>query len=263
MAKPLEDLIAEKAKKRKLTGTLSTNEDRGRTVELTAKAIGVSRGTYERAKKIIDKGTDAEKKEANSKPRMISTVYNKIQRRQKLEEAKAKGSPALPEGKYDIILADPPWQYGYEGSDRGKADNHYATMSTQKICEDPVKECFADNALLFLWVTNPMLEDGLKVVKAWGFNYVTNFCWVKDKIGTGFWNRAKHELLFICKKGEMPHPTDADRFPSVIESPRKGHSEKPHVVYEMIESMFPNRKYLELFSRNKREKWENWGLEAN
>ena len=261
-AKPLEDLYTEKAIQRQLNGTLSSIEDKGRAGELTAKVIGVSKATYERAKKIRDEGTEDEKNEARSKKRMVSKVYNKIMKRQKLEKAKEAGSPPLPLGKYDIILADPPWQYGYEGSQRGKADIHYATLPTQKICDLEVPS--AENAMLFLWVTNPMIPDGLRVLKSWGFEYKTNYVWVKDKIGTGFYNRSKHELLFICRKGDFTHPTDADRLPSVIEAPRRAHSEKPEVVYDMIEALYPRRAYLELYARpkTKREGWTMWGLET-
>ena len=239
------------------------NLARDKTRDIVARYVGVSHETLGKAEAIVDHGNKQELAELEGKLRGVSRVYNKMKRRQNLEEAKKKGSPALPDGKYDIILADPPWQYGYEGSQRGKADNHYATMPTDKICEHPIKECFADNALLFLWVTNPLLEDGLRVVKAWGFSYITNFVWVKDKLGTGFMNRSQHELLLICRKGKMPHPVDGDRYSSVIDAPRTEHSVKPPVVYEMIERMYPNRHYLELFKRGKRENWVGWGLEAN
>jgi len=239
------------------------NLARDKTRDIVARYVGVSHETLGKAEAIVDHGNKQELAELEGKLRGVSRVYNKMKRRQNLEEAKQKGSPALPDGKYDIILADPPWQYGYEGSQRGKADNHYATMPTDEICDHPIKESFADDALLFLWVTNPLLEDGLRVVKAWGFSYVTNFVWVKDKLGTGFMNRSQHELLLICRKGEMPHPVDGDRYSSVIEAPRTEHSVKPPVVYEMIERMYPNRHYLELFMRGKRENWLGWGLEAN
>jgi len=102
-------------------------------------------------------------------------------------------------------------------------------------------------------VTNAHLEDGLRVLKAWGFEYVTNFVWVKDKVGLGWFARGQHELLLLAMKGVMPHPEDAKRYPSVIFAERGEHSAKPQVVYEMLESMYPNRRYLELFSRNQRE----------
>ena len=228
--------------------------------EVIAKQSSVSKDTVNKVRKILGEGTPEEIQEARSKKRTINRVTNKIKKRQNLEEAHEKGSPLMPEGTYDIIYADPAWHYDSEASQRGKADNHYATMTTKDICD--IKVPSAENALLFLWVTNAHLEEGLRVLKAWGFKYVTNFVWVKDKIGLGWFVRGKHELLLLCRKGEMPHPEDHNRYSTVINAPRKEHSRKPEIVYEMIETMYPNRKYLELFSRNKREGWTMWGLET-
>ena len=173
---------------------------------------------------------------------------------------KERNSPPLPKGPFDIIYADPPWEYEFSLSERGDPKRHYDTMSVDKICalEIPATK----NAILFLWATNPKLEEALKVIKAWGFQYRTNLVWVKDKFGTGYYFRGQHELLLVAKRGETSVPLEELRHSSVLEAPRKQHSEKPNAVYEMIERMYPNRKYLELFARNKREKWEPWGLEA-
>ncbi len=230
------------------------------TAKETAKQIGISKRTYQRGKKIRDEGTPKEIQEAISKPKQITRVHNKIKKRQNLEAAHRKGSPPMPEGVYDIIYADPSWKYDSDASQRGKADNHYATMTTKKIADLDVPS--AENALLFLWVTNAHLEDGLRVLKAWGFKYVTNFVWVKDKIGLGWFARGQHELLLLCRKGKMPHPEDHNRYSTVINAPRGEHSVKPEIVYDMIETMYPNRKYLELFSRKQREGWVMWGLEV-
>jgi N6-adenosine-specific RNA methylase IME4 len=120
----------------------------------------------------------------------------------------------------------------------------------------------AENSMLFLWTTNAHLPNALDTMKKWGFKYISNFVWVKDKIGLGYYMRGKHELLLLGKKGEMPPPEDHNRYPSVIQAQRTEHSAKPNIVYLMIEHMYPNRKYLELFSRNTRENWKMWGHEA-
>jgi len=113
-----------------------------------ARQIGVSRATYERAKKMRDEGTPQEIQEALSKPRQVSHVFNKVKKRQNLEQAHAAGTPPMPPGLYDIIYADPPWKYDSEASQRGKADNHYSTMTTREICDLQVPS--APNALLFM-----------------------------------------------------------------------------------------------------------------
>lgn len=257
MAKPLEGLIAEKAGQRQLAGTLSSNEDKGRTGELTAKAIGVSKATYERGKKVRDEGTEEERKKALSKKYAVNSAYRDLMKRQRQEALTVQGVPPLPEGEYDVIYVDPPWDYDFKL--RGAPDEHYPVMSDQKICDLQIPS--AENAILFLWATNPRIESALKVLKAWGFTYKTNMVWVKDKIGTGYYFRGQHELLFVASKGDISPPFESVRKSSVLYANRKEHSKKPEEVYTIIEDYYPNGKYLELFSRNKREGWMMWGFE--
>lgn len=230
----------------------SSNElDTGQARDVVAKKIGVSPTTFHRAKTIIEKGSE-ELKEAVRRGKMSTTfAYEKLLK----TEAEP---PSLPEGIFDVILADPPWEYYLPL--RGSPNMHYSTMTTEEICQ--LKVPSAENSVLFLWATNPKLEDALKVLKAWGFEYKTNMVWVKDKFGTGYYFRGQHELLLVGKKGDIPAPAEKDRLSSVLEAPRKEHSRKPEIVYEIIERMYPNRNYLELFSRSKREGWVNWGNDA-
>lgn len=170
----------------------------------------------------------------------------------------------LPEGLFDVIYADPPWSY--EVSHLACSPNqHYQTMTTEELCDkrENLKEHIAENAVIFLWATNPILEDAFKVMDAWGFRYKTNMVWIKDKTGVGFWFRGQHELLLLGVKGKVSPPEDTNRFSSVLSTPVGTHSEKPKNVYEIIEKMFPFGKYLELFARQKREGWTSWGAEVN
>jgi len=97
--------------------------------------------------------------------------------------------------------------------------------------------------------------------------YKTNIVWVKTNLkkpGIGFYVRGHHELLFICTKGSfVPDQTGKEPIGSVIEADVREHSEKPDIVYEVIEKMYPERKYLELFAREEREGWAAWGNEFN
>ena len=165
--------------------------------------------------------------------------------------------PKLPEGEFDVIYADPPWKY--EFCLEADPQEHYGTMATKDVCSLEVPT--AQNAILFLWATNPKLEEALEVVKAWGFKYTTNLVWTKQTKGPGYYSMAQHELLLICKRGDIPPPEAQNRPTSVIQADREEHSKKPDVFYEIIEKMYPNRKYLELFARNKRENWVSWGNE--
>lgn len=233
----------------------------GRTDERIAAYVGVGKDTLRKIIVIAHEGTPEEIKEADSKARRINSLYNKVKKRRSSEKADGKITPPLPDGIYNVIYADPPWMYKFSETYSRSIPVHYCDMSLQDICELEVPS--ADNSILFLWATNPKLEEALQVVKAWGYEYKTNRVWVKDKIGLGYWVRGQHELLLIATKGNVSTPVPMVRRSSVLEAPRTQHSAKPHEVYEMIEFYFPNGKYLELFSRNQREGWMMWGLEAN
>jgi len=85
--------------------------------------------------------------------------------------------------------------------------------------------------------------------------------WIKDKIGTGYYFRGKHELILVAVKGNPLIPEESDRPESVLIAPRTTHSKKPDKIYSIIERMYPNSKYLELFARNTRKGWKSWGNE--
>ncbi len=172
---------------------------------------------------------------------------------------------ALPETKYGVILADPEWRfepYSREtGMDRA-ADNHYPTSPTDAICNRDVRRIAADDCVLFLWATVPMLKDALRVMEAWGFTYKSHFVWVKNRTGTGYWARNRHELLLIGARGRIPAPAPGTQWASVIEAEVRRHSQKPDLVYELIEAYYPTMPKIELNARKARPGWDCWGLEA-
>jgi len=169
--------------------------------------------------------------------------------------------PTTALGLYDVILADPPWRYDFVEAPNRAIENHYPTMSLDEI--KSLKIPAADNAVLFLWATAPLLKSALEVMDAWGFVYHTCAVWDKEKIGMGYWFRVQHELLLLGVKGNVATPPPNVRVSSVIRSARQEHSRKPDVVYEIIENMFPNARLLELFARrNDRERWSVWGNEV-
>jgi len=208
------------------------------------------------------------KAEKNNWPtRTLELEINKVKRRQLL----------LPPAVYDVIYADPPWEYSNVLPQWGAAEIHYDTMSIQALCtyiDDKgtrIQDKFAENSVLFLWVTNPFLRDVFQVIDAWGFQYKTNLVWIKTglkKPGSGFWLRGRHELLFICSRGAfVPDQAGKEPIGSVIEgglvlyADVEEHSKKPDITYELIEKMYPEGKYLELFARNGRKGWTSWGNE--
>ena len=169
----------------------------------------------------------------------------------------------LPKGSFNIILADPPWKYQFSETYSRSIPAHYPDMDLKAICDLKKKLPIAENAILFLWVTSPKLEEAFKVIEAWGFEYKTSFVWVKDKIGMGYYCRNQHEFLLVATKGNFYTPEPKNRFSSIINAKRTSlHSEKPEIVYDTIEKMYPKGKGLELFARkNDRSYWKCWGLE--
>ena len=161
--------------------------------------------------------------------------------------------------KYDVVYADPPWEYRNSGFEMSAA-NHYPTMPTHEIAG--LKIPTADNAVCFMWVTNPLLEDGFAVLKGWGFEYKTCLVWVKDRHTAGFYVYGQHELLLIGVKGSGMTPLDDGKPKSIIYGDNRQHSRKPDQTYNIIEAMYPGARKLEMFARRTREGWEAYGNEV-
>jgi len=179
----------------------------------------------------------------------------------------ASETPPLPEGKYRVIYADPPWKYTEDGltgvsnkDTYGNVDKFYPQLSTQELCELPIKEMVDENAVLFLWVTSPFLEKCLAVIEAWGFEYKSSFVWDKVKHNFGYYNSVRHEFLLICTKGSC-RPDNPKLYDSVQTIERTGHSVKPEEFRAIIDDLYDGKK-IELFARRKVSGWDVWGNEV-
>lgn len=170
--------------------------------------------------------------------------------------------------KFKTILADPPWQFQNRTGKMApehKRLNRYSTMRLAEIKALPVSDVCEDNCHLYLWVPNALLQEGLEVMKEWGFKYKTNMIWHKvrkdggpDGRGVGFYFRNTTEIILFGIKGKM-RTLDAGRSQvNIIRSQKREHSRKPDELYDIIEECSPS-KYLELFARGKRRKWSQWG----
>ena len=189
--------------------------------------------------------------------------HARAKRETDLAAVTAAASEVLGDKLYGVIYADPPWRFEPYSRDTGMdraADNHNATMSLDDLRAITIPA--ADDAVLFLWATAPMMPEALSVMAAWGFTYKSQCVWVKDRIGTGYWFRNQHELLLVGTKGRIPAPAQGDQFASVIEATVRQHSAKPAVFAEMIKEMFPSASLLEMFAREARLGWAAWGNEA-
>ena len=181
-------------------------------------------------------------------------------------------------GKYKVIYADPPWTFvTYSAKGKGRsAEAHYDCMTFQEICDIPVESWAAENAVLLLWVTDPMLPRGLELMEAWGFQYKTvGFYWAKLNksaiggsllvpddffTGMGYWTRANPEQ---CLLGTIGKPQRLDKgVRKLVIYPRREHSRKPDEIHSLIERLVPGP-YLEMFARERHPGWEAWGLETH
>lgn len=176
--------------------------------------------------------------------------------------------------KYNIIYADPAWQYndkmkmqGVHGMIRG-AESFYSTMGLEDIKQLPISSICSDNAILFMWVTMPLLDKAFEVMRAWGFTYKTcGFCWVKRTktgkihLGMGHYTRGNAELCLIGIRGKKPKFLTRS-LSQIVESKIREHSRKPDEVRDKIVELCGDIPRVELFARQSIEGWDCWGLEA-
>lgn len=173
---------------------------------------------------------------------------------------------------YGVILADPPWQFTNRTGKMApehKRLNRYSTMTLKDILELPVSKLADDPCHLYLWVPNALLQEGMDVMKAWGFEYKTNIIWHKvrkdggpDGRGVGFYFRNTTEIILFGIKGKNARTlAPGRRQVNIIRSMKREHSRKPDEQYDIIQSCSQGP-FLELFARGSRPGWDTWGNQA-
>ena len=179
-------------------------------------------------------------------------------------------SPGLrfrrPEGGYEVIYADPPWPYKSWGRSTSgmHAEDHYRTMPMEDIMALPVGDLAAWDSVLLLWTTGPFLDEAVRTIEAWGFDYKTiAFNWVKTRGGTihtglGYHTRSNSEICLLATRGKGLPRARSDVHQVVISEVMK-HSEKPEAVRRRIEALYGPRRRLELFARTQASGWDALG----
>ena len=178
---------------------------------------------------------------------------------------------SLGSGRFGTVLADPPWRFSNRTGKMApehKRLSRYATMELEEILRLPVAHITAPRAHLYLWVPNALIQEGLDVMKAWGFTYKSNIVWYKtrkdggpDGRGVGFYFRNVTELVLFGTKGSMRTLAPGRRQVNIMSTRKREHSRKPDEQYGVIERCSPGP-YLEMFARHMREGWTQWGNEA-
>lgn len=170
--------------------------------------------------------------------------------------------------KYKIIYADPPWSfktYSEKGKEKKSAERHYLTMNKEAIQNLPVQQIADEDCVLLLWVTFPCLEEGLELIKRWGFTYKTcGFSWVKRNKkadswfwGLGYWTRSNNELCLLATRGNPKRVSKSVH--QIIDARIEHHSKKPDVVRQRIVELMGDLPRVELFARQQTEGWDVFG----
>ncbi|HIU06630.1 MAG TPA: modification methylase [Candidatus Onthoplasma faecigallinarum] len=187
--------------------------------------------------------------------------------------------PELPDKKYQVIYADPPWDYGgklqydkstIKGENIGfkkdifisSASFKYPTLKLKELMMLDVDKIADKDCILFMWTTGPQMSNSIKLGESWGFEYKTvAFVWDKMVHNPGRYTLSQTEFVLAFKKGKFPLPRGARNIKQLISIHRGKHSEKPIEVIEGITKMFPSQDKIELFARKNYNNWDNWGLE--
>jgi site-specific DNA-methyltransferase (adenine-specific) len=179
----------------------------------------------------------------------------------------------LPNKKYQIIYADPPWKYHtwteLKSIKKRKRCGSlcYDSMTIDEICKLPIKDIADEKCILFLWITMPKLNEVMKVIESWGFIYKTvAFTWVKtNKKGSGYysgighWTLSNPELCLLATHKKFPKRLNYVK--QLVVSPLREHSQKPEVIRNKIIELVGDLPRIELFARERVEGWDAWGNE--
>jgi N6-adenosine-specific RNA methylase IME4/ParB-like chromosome segregation protein Spo0J len=252
-------LAKERARERMLRGTLaekSAGVEKGRATEVIARQVGFSHDLVEMAIWLMENAPEEELEKLRSGERAISNLYKEIRRVKKVEELKKRAETLqAPEGKFDVIVVDPPWPYGTKYDPDGRrCASPYPEMSLEEI--KALKLPASENCVLWLWTTNAFMHEAFHVLEAWGFEPKTILTWAKNKPGLGDWLRGQTEHCILAVKGKPV--INLTNQTTLLFGEARGHSRKPEEFYRLVESLCFGRK-LDYFAREKREGWEAYG----
>lgn len=176
--------------------------------------------------------------------------------------------------KYQVFYIDPPWSYNskahHKSKFRGGAIGHYPLMSMKDIKNLDPAAIAAEDSVMFLWATYPLLPDILDIMKNWGWTYKTTaFTWIKLNkkansffMGCGCYSRSNSEIVLLGTRGKVLVPEDRG-VSSIVLTRCEEHSRKPDEVRNRITRMYPNLLKTELFATKKSDDWDSYGLDLD
>ena len=280
LALELESVFSEKAKEQQIRKpeSVSVNSPKQTPIDTRkelSKIASVGEQTIARVKVIEAKASDEVKAQLSTGEVSINQVYQEIKKEEKkavrielieqqIEDIQQGLLPEL-EGLFDVVSVDPPWPYEGENKSVTSFDavgrrvaNPYPEMSIEDIKK--IDMPLMDDAVVLLWTTHKFLPDAFEILKEWGMDYKATLVWNKEKIGMGAWFRMQCEFCIVGIKGK-PY-WENTTFRDILNEPRREHSRKPDLFFEMIEKITMGRR-LEYFSREKRNGWEVFGNDIN
>jgi len=277
LALELEDVFSKKAKENQVrkpnsVPQISAKQNVDTRKELS-KVASVSHDTIAKVKKIQEKASEEVKEKLSTGEVSINAAYKEIKKEEKkterlgkIEEIKteiAKGLKA-PNGLYDVIAIDPPWEYSERGGsssktfddngNRGGVDYPTMTVNELKKINIPCK----DNSVIYLWTTHAFLRDAFDLLESWGYTYKATIVWDKVIMGMGRNIRMQVEFCLLATKGKPILDGSGER--DIITEARRQHSRKPEAFYTKVENMTAGYK-LDYFAREQREGWFTYGAE--
>ncbi|OQB03716.1 MAG: hypothetical protein BWY19_01238 [bacterium ADurb.Bin212] len=180
------------------------------------------------------------------------------------EKQKNMPKPELPDGKYSVIYADPPWPVGSIVMDKWESpiEDKYPTMSIDEIKALPISDLAYDTCSLFMWTTHTFLPEALEIIKEWGFEYSCCITWDKGSGWTQFGFHKRTEFLLYAYKGGINVDQYGDAIPTLISEKKTIHSKKPDSIRDLIKNKTPEPR-LEMFARGEYDGWVVWGNEVN
>ncbi|SER58111.1 MT-A70 family methyltransferase [Rhizobium sp. NFR03] len=263
----------EKISEQALRMLRGTRHDKGVVLDRLKSLRAEEQTVYVRALFEVDKAKEAEAKEIRtekmSTKRAVRTgLINAIAAHGKVTAGE------MPRAAFPIGYCDFPWEQEAwseaTGQDRGLMYPAMSVEDGRALCAGD-QSPFTPDALLFFWVTTNRFADGLSIVEAWGFRYVTAITWDKVNIGMGRWVRDRTEHLLICKRGDFPGLEMGTQPESLYSEVKTEHSRKPMWFAKEIDRLFPDMRKLELFQRKESlhfadvrhgPTWSFWGFEA-
>ena len=241
---------------------------KGRALDQVAAFTGMRRTSLEKAIAIVDAADAEPERFAKLQVDMDRTGrvrqnYKRLQIARQAERIRAEPPPLPKTGPYRVSVIDPPWPYEFDKLYPGNRATHpYPQMSLAEIKALPIGDLMHDNSAVWMWTTNNHLLIGaaFDVLNSWNLQRRQN-----SNLG-----QAAFRLRYLPAESDRALPCSGQRKSAfqltnqstLLLAPLGEHSEKPDAFYDLVESLCPAPRYLEMFARKQRQGWDTWGDEV-